>query len=220
MSTTILDLTESRPVSPIAPARVAARSKTTSSTPRTLAPRPRAVTTSKKAPAKKEVPFVKRRDELAERLVEFLNSEVFDNKLPSELDLVWSKRLNTTAGKAKWSVFKDATGAVIREKVVVELGTKVVDSEAKLKNTLAHELCHVATWIIDRQKDERHGKYFKAWAQKIHRVMPEINVTTKHTYEIAYKFNWTCATTGCPKTLSFIFFFHFHSDDLDIENPN
>ncbi|KAG0148367.1 hypothetical protein CROQUDRAFT_32602, partial [Cronartium quercuum f. sp. fusiforme G11] len=139
------------------------------------------------------------RDELAERLIERLNAQVFNHMLPAELDLVWSKRLNTTAGKAKWTVFKDGNGKMIREKVVIELGTKVVDSESRLMNTLAHELCHVATWIIDRQKDEKHGKFFKAWATKINRSMPEIEVTTKHTYEIDYKFNWTCAAPGCSQ---------------------
>ncbi|EGG03768.1 uncharacterized protein MELLADRAFT_108969 [Melampsora larici-populina 98AG31] len=78
--------------------------------------------------------------------------------------------------------------------------TKVVDSESRLMNTLAHELCHVATWIIDRQKDEKHGKYFKAWARKIHKVIPQIEVTTKHTYEIDYKFKWNCSSTDCSRT--------------------
>ncbi len=30
----------------------------------------------------------------------------------------------------------------------VQLATKVIDSEAKLRATLLHELCHVATWVL------------------------------------------------------------------------
>ncbi|MBW0478299.1 hypothetical protein O181_018014 [Austropuccinia psidii MF-1] len=156
-------------------------------------------TQAKKTP-KKEVPFAKRRDELAEGLIEKLDDQVFGNQLPAQLALVWSKRLNTTAGRAKWTTVKDSAGNILREKVEIELSTKVVDSVEKLRNTLAHELCHVATWIIDRQKDEKHGRYFKAWARKIHKLMPEIEVTTKHHYKIAYKFNWRCTNDDCDIT--------------------
>jgi hypothetical protein len=31
------------------------------------------------------------------------------------------------------------------------------------------------------------------------RVRKDIKVTTKHTYEIAYKFQWQCKSTGCGK---------------------
>ena len=30
----------------------------------------------------------------------------------------------------------------------VQLATKVIDTEAKLRATLLHELCHVATWVL------------------------------------------------------------------------
>lgn len=32
--------------------------------------------------------------------------------------------------------------------VRVELATKVVDDSEKLKQTLCHELCHVAAWVV------------------------------------------------------------------------
>lgn len=35
-----------------------------------------------------------------------------------------------------------------RYSAIVQLATKVIDSEAKLRATLLHELCHVATWLL------------------------------------------------------------------------
>lgn len=154
---------------------------------------------SKKTRAPKPVPFAKQRDALAMELIDELDDKVFQGRLPSELGLVWSKRLNTTAGRAKWSIFKDRDGHQTREAIQIELATKVIDCEQKLRNTLAHELCHVACWIIDRQKDEKHGRFFKSWARKIHKAMPDIRVTTKHDYVISYKFNWRCSQPDCTK---------------------
>lgn len=30
----------------------------------------------------------------------------------------------------------------------MQLATKVIDTEGKLRATLLHELCHVATWVL------------------------------------------------------------------------
>ena len=32
----------------------------------------------------------------------------------------------------------------------VDLSTKVVDGMHKLEQTLCHELCHVASWVVDK----------------------------------------------------------------------
>ena len=48
----------------------------------------------------------------------------------------------------------------------VELSSKVVDSEYKLRNTLAHELCHVAAWVVDHKAKPPHGEHFKKWARQ------------------------------------------------------
>jgi hypothetical protein len=39
---------------------------------------------------------------------------------------------------------------------------KVCDTADRLRDTLVHELCHAATWIVDDVKDG-HGPYWKAW---------------------------------------------------------
>lgn len=43
----------------------------------------------------------------------------------------------------------------------IELSVKVVDSQARLESTLLHELCHAATWLIDkepRNRRDHHGE--------------------------------------------------------------
>lgn len=33
----------------------------------------------------------------------------------------------------------------------------------RIKNTLIHELCHAATWIIDGTRNAGHGPLWKKW---------------------------------------------------------
>ena len=40
----------------------------------------------------------------------------------------------------------------------VELSSKVVDCEDRLQRTLAHELCHVAAWLLDQVSKPPHGQ--------------------------------------------------------------
>jgi hypothetical protein len=80
-------------------------------------------------------PFVRVRDEQVEVLVALFDRRVFDNRLRGALESVeWNKRLNTTAGTTKLK----SEGA--RRSASIELATKVIDSTAKLINTLCHEL--------------------------------------------------------------------------------
>lgn len=90
---------------------------------------------------------------------------------------------------------------------------KVIDSAEKLNCTLAHELCHLAAWAIDKEMKPDHGPAFKSWwvvassdfqicvqthlpllyirGRKIMRARRDITVTTKHSYEIG-----ECATAA------------------------
>ncbi len=33
----------------------------------------------------------------------------------------------------------------------------------RIRNTLSHEMCHLACWIIDEAPTENHGALFKHW---------------------------------------------------------
>ncbi|EIN13243.1 hypothetical protein PUNSTDRAFT_57472, partial [Punctularia strigosozonata HHB-11173 SS5] len=125
-----------------------------------------------------------------------LNRSVFDNGLPKETTLVWNKRLLSTAGKASWHrrVFRHRSG---KETTKIELATKVLDCEERIRHTLAHEMCHLASWTISGQPKEGHGKIFKSWAVKVMRKRPEIEVSTRHSYVISHPYEWKC--TECSK---------------------
>jgi hypothetical protein len=77
-----------------------------------------------------------------------LNEAVFDGKLPMTLSAVtWNAKLKTTAGLTYSSRTAARAGAPLYV-ARIELSRHVVDDAAKLRHTLAHELCHAAAWIV------------------------------------------------------------------------
>ncbi|KAF8744230.1 SprT-like protein, partial [Rhizoctonia solani] len=127
-----------------------------------------------------------------------LNDSVFDGKLPSDCPIEWSKKLNTTAGRAHWKRIRDANGRVTRHDTRIELSTKVVDCEGffrsspsygikeclhcccfpeRIKNTLSHEMCHLAAWIFDSEMKPPHGPAFKRWSKRIMKARPDISIS-------------------------------------------
>ncbi|KAI7960734.1 hypothetical protein MJO29_005802 [Puccinia striiformis f. sp. tritici] len=163
---------------------------------------------TKKPPKEIDTSFPKIREKLAQDLLIELNAKVFKNQLPSSIELIWSKRLNSTAGRAHLMSVKDPNTGAKGYKIKVELALKVVDNLYKLRTTLAHELCHVACWVIDHQLKENHGRFFKAWGHRVHSVMKDITITTKHNYDIDYKFKWMCCKDDCDRQ------FGRHSDSI------
>ncbi|TFK76685.1 hypothetical protein BDN72DRAFT_829838 [Pluteus cervinus] len=140
--------------------------------------------TSKKAQAQAEQT---RRRDYAIELFNDLNHRVFGDRLPQDTKLVWNNRLLTTAGRAKWHRSRD--GVQTSE---IELADKILDCDERIRNTLAHEMCHLASWIVDQAPTENHGRIWKAWALKVQRKRPEIEISTRHDYEISYKYQWKC----------------------------
>ncbi|KAI0367519.1 hypothetical protein BV20DRAFT_1024402 [Pilatotrama ljubarskyi] len=149
------------------------------------------------APAKAKAPRMtkkmlmqaelERRRAYASDFFKELNETVFGGGIPENTELVWSKRLLTTAGRAHWR--KDRHGTHITS---IQLAEKVLDCEERIRNTLSHEMCHLACWIISDAPDEQHGSLFKGWAQKVMRKRADVEVTTKHDYEIKHKYQWKC----------------------------
>lgn len=58
----------------------------------------------------------------------------------------------------------------------MELSVKVLDSYSKLRRTLAHELCHVAAWLLDHTAKPPHGAVFKKWGTRAKAALPEMEV--------------------------------------------
>ena len=62
----------------------------------------------------------------------------------------------------------------------------------RMRDVLAHEMCHAATFLLDGVLDG-HGPLWKAWACKVNfsfKKIPKITVT--HSYEIQKKFIFKC----------------------------
>jgi predicted SprT family Zn-dependent metalloprotease len=133
--------------------------------------------------------------------------------------IIWSKKLNTTAGRANWkretlkstSLLPNGTTKppTYRHYAAIELAEKVIDDEDRLLNVIAHEFCHLANFMVNNKKDNPHGKEFKAWATKcsMHFGHRGIEVTTKHSYVIDYKYIWECMACGIE--------FKRHSKSID-----
>ncbi|KAI1122051.1 hypothetical protein F5Y10DRAFT_254991 [Nemania abortiva] len=159
------------------------------------------------------------------------------------LRIVWSNTLLTTAGRAHWkcktttttskqpssssSAPASSTSTTITKTTAVqhyasiELAMKVLSNEADLLNTVAHEFCHLAVFLLHGKPKAAHGAEFKTYGQRVMHAASssstgvsagdntkgtllqiprdrgvEINVTTRHSYEIEYRFVWRCADCG------------------------
>ncbi|KAL2751945.1 hypothetical protein ACRALDRAFT_1078355 [Sodiomyces alcalophilus JCM 7366] len=118
----------------------------------------------------------------------------------------WSNKLNTTAGRAHWK--KETVRSIgpnghepataIRHHASIELSEKVIDDEHRLLNVVAHEFCHLANFMVSGITTNPHGKEFKAWAAKVSRAFHDrgIEVTTKHSYDIEFRYVWECVDCG------------------------
>jgi predicted SprT family Zn-dependent metalloprotease len=117
------------------------------------------------------------------------------------IKVIWSNKLNTTAGRANWKreTLKSSSSAIptYRHHAAIDLASKVIDNEDRLLNVVAHEFCHLANFMISNIKTNPHGTEFKVWARKVSTAFKErgVEVTTKHTYEIEFKYIWECE--GC-----------------------
>jgi predicted SprT family Zn-dependent metalloprotease len=123
------------------------------------------------------------------------------------IKLVWSKTLKTTAGRANWrreqirlrtGPLPSDTRVEIRHYCSIELAEKVIDDEERLYNVLAHEYCHLTTFMISEVRNNPHGAEFKSWGSKVTAAFKSqgVEVTTKHSYKIDYKYIWECVACG------------------------
>ncbi|CAC5414578.1 Acidic repeat-containing protein [Mytilus coruscus] len=148
--------------------------------------------------------FAKTKEDLTAKLFKFYNETVFDCKLPTNLNIIWNKRLLKTAG---YCVNKTNREAI--KTCQIELSIKVCDSAERTRDTLIHELCHAAVWVLNGVKDG-HGPYWKYWASKANKIHPEIAVVTRcHSYKIQTKYKYQCV--DCKYEVG------RHSKSLDIK---
>ncbi|XP_033118171.1 acidic repeat-containing protein-like [Anneissia japonica] len=136
--------------------------------------------------------FKSTRDELIRKLFIIYNDTVFENKLPSDFKITWNKRMRKTAGFCYYSQNRAKNQRFSR----IELSEKVCDSAERLRDTLIHELCHAAAWLIHGVSDG-HGKFWKYWAAKANIAHPEIPIISRcHSYVINTKYKYDCSKCG------------------------
>lgn len=194
---------------------------------------PRKVTAAQSSVSKTSSPkkqykksFDAKKDQLATDFLRQLDARITDGKIgeltepTGGVKIVWSKTLKTTAGRASWKretvsskQIKDGASVEVklyRHHSSIELAEKVIDDEQRLLNVIAHEFCHLANFMINGIKDNPHGKEFKIWAAECSKLFGSqgIKVTTKHTYEIDFKYVWTCTACGCE--------YKRHSKSIDL----
>ena len=146
---------------------------------------------------------------LATSLYQKFNLLIFDGALPADLDISWNKRLTSTAGMTHYKRRIDARTSLPVYSCRIELATKVLDTAAKLERTLIHEMCHCAAWMIDHVAKPPHGAVFKKYAQRAMTVVPGVDVSTCHNYEIFYAYRWACGSCGVE--------YGRHSKSIDVE---
>ncbi|XP_071425431.1 germ cell nuclear acidic protein isoform X2 [Pithys albifrons albifrons] len=149
--------------------------------------------------------FKKNKEELAQKLYRLFNSTIFEQKLPETMAIVWNKKMRKTAGYC----VTGQTGPEAKRYARIELSEKVCDSADRLRDTLIHEVCHAATWLINGVRDG-HGRFWRFYANKSAVIHPELPVVTRcHSYEINYKFIYECVQ--CKAKIG------RHSKSLDTE---
>jgi len=99
----------------------------------------------------------------------------------------------------------------LRHHCSIDLAAKVISDDNRLRNVLAHEFCHLATFVIDGVRDRPHGREFRAWGARVAAAFGDsgVVVTTKHGFDIEYRFVWECVNCGLE--------FKRHSKSVDTE---
>ncbi|KAL4774218.1 SprT-like family-domain-containing protein [Aspergillus nidulans var. acristatus] len=179
---------------------------------------------AKRAALARKKSFDNKKAALAEDFLKVLDDAVSGGEVQKRsaetggVRIVWSKTLQTTAGRANWkrdrsvmdnrsmspansssSSGSETPSVTIKHYATIELAERIIDDEDRLINTLAHEYCHLANYIISNIRNQPHGASFQAWGRKCKEALKDhpiyggrIEVTTKHNYKIDYKYVWTC----------------------------
>ena len=149
------------------------------------------------------------RQALALDLYRKYNRLIFDAALPLDMDVSWNKKLTSTAGLTHYRRLIDTATSLPIYSCRIELATKVVDTSFKLERTLIHEMCHCAAWMIDHVAKPPHGDVFKKYAMRAMVLVPGVDVSTCHNYEIFHPHRWQCGT--CYQE------YGRHSKSIDVE---
>ncbi|XP_020609888.1 acidic repeat-containing protein-like isoform X2 [Orbicella faveolata] len=167
--------------------------------------RPKSILDNILVPYSTEKEFKKSKDKLVKELFELYNRTVFDNQMPSDFQITWNPRMRSTAG---FCYYSKKNGLRVAR---IELADKVIDSADRLRDTLIHEMCHAAAWMISGVK-AGHGAVWKKWtlrANRAHQDLPPISRC--HSYTINAKYTYRCTNNNCANI------FGRHSKSVNLE---
>ncbi|XP_076641471.1 uncharacterized protein LOC143352676 [Halictus rubicundus] len=152
--------------------------------------------------------FKNTKETLCNYLYKLYNERVFDKQLPKDMSIEWNVRMRGTAGFCYNKKSIKTLGGVVRSSRIV-LSTKVLDTPDRLRDTLIHEMCHAAAWLINNVSDG-HGPFWTGWANKAVKTFPDLPPIRRcHDYKIKTKFTYKCV--GCGYSIG------RHSKSLDVE---
>ncbi|KAK4160130.1 SprT-like family-domain-containing protein [Cladorrhinum sp. PSN259] len=169
----------------------------------TKTPKPKAAPCSSITQTVSKKEFSSSKQALAQSFLSELDSTITSGQLASlsastgGIRLIWTNKLSTTAGRANWKRTKSSSSSssVTQHHASIELSTKIISDPHRLLNVIAHEFCHLANFMVSGITTNPHGKEFKSWASKVTARFGQshgIEVTTKHSYEIDFKYVWSC----------------------------
>lgn len=139
--------------------------------------------------------FKKNKEIITRQTFDEFDKLVFKNRL-QDVQVQWSSRLIKTAGVTRLK--KCRKGDSVIHTAMIELSTKLIDCEDRLRSTLCHEMCHAAQWLIDGVAKPPHGSCFKKWASLAMRKINGMLVTTTHDYVTnTFKFAWVSLRHAC-----------------------
>ena len=139
--------------------------------------------------------FKQNRDAITLAAKNWFDKIVFKGALES-VTVTYVPRLTSTAGmtRLKTSTYK----GIQSRSASIELSAKLIDDEHRLRSTLMHELCHAAAFLVDGVTKPPHGSCFKKWAKIAMTLIPEITVSTTHSYVTnSHKYAWACTNSDC-----------------------
>lgn len=167
----------------------------------------------KKAQQARKKAFDARKAAYAEDFLNALDDAVSGGQIQSlaaetgGVKIIWSKTLLKTAGRANWKRGRTTSpgdaDTTPKHHAYIELAERIIDDEDRLINTLAHEYCHLANFMISNVHNNPHGASFKQWGRRCKEALTDhpvyggrIEVTTKHRYTIDFKYVWACVDCG------------------------
>ncbi|KAI5702868.1 hypothetical protein M8J75_005109 [Diaphorina citri] len=137
--------------------------------------------------------YKSKKEELARRLFHLYNREVFDDKLPPDMPLEWNARMRTTSGFCYNKRERIGPFQPDRRSSRIALSKKILDKPDRLRDTLIHEMCHAASWLIDGVRDG-HGPNWQKWTIYAMQRFPELpRIKRCHDYKIDFKYIYRCS---------------------------